>query len=76
MTEYESETSRLPRPRAPTILDRYRPASREIADYLSLEYPRETERWLLAPPTRRPEPPPQIRARPEPVPGAGDGAVG
>ena len=47
MSENEWEPSRLPRRTLPALALPGRPASPPIAEYLALEFPRESATWLV-----------------------------
>ncbi len=52
MTEYEWDAPRVPRARLPRSPDSLRPETSPVAEYVALEFPRESVTWLLAPRSR------------------------
>jgi hypothetical protein len=47
MTEYEWERARVPAPARPPALGAARPRPPPVAEYVALEYPRESVTWFL-----------------------------
>ena len=52
MTEYEWDPPRVPRARLTRSPDSLRPVTGPVAEYVALEFPRESVTWLLAPRSR------------------------